>query len=84
MGGAAAPPKEKGLTDHIRKQAAVSSLLLGALAMRKFPNGLDLETLDQVVPAVTKEFNESEEGRVFFAIRKSRSGQKEAERPLSR
>jgi len=62
-------PKKKGLTDHIRKQAAVSSLLLGALAVRKFPNGLDLETLDQVVPAVTKEFNESEEGRVFFAIR---------------
>jgi len=60
-------PKKEGLSAHIRKQAAVSSLLLGALAARKFPNGLDLATVD--IPAITKEFNESEEGRVFVAIR---------------
>jgi AbiV family abortive infection protein len=54
---------------HIRKQAAVSSLLLGALMVRRFPNGVNWDILD--IAAETDAFNQSEEGRVFTAIRSS-------------
>ena len=59
------PKKERSL--HIRKQSAVASLLLGGLLVRKFPNGPDWATLDTA--ALTREFNESDEGRAFAAIR---------------
>jgi len=59
-------PNKANASAHIRKQAAVSSLLLGALVVRRFPNGVDLDTVD--FSAVTREFNDSEEGRVFMAI----------------
>jgi hypothetical protein len=36
---------------------------------RKFPTGVNWETLDQEIPAITEEFNQSEEGRVFVSIR---------------
>jgi AbiV family abortive infection protein len=62
-------PKKEGVSAHIRKQTAVASLLLGALMVRRFPRGVDWDTLD--IPAITNEFNESEEGRVFVAIRNS-------------
>ncbi len=63
-------PLPKKASAHIRKQAAVASLLLGALMVRRFPEGRpNFDTLD--IAALTKEFNESEEGRVFVAIRNS-------------
>jgi AbiV family abortive infection protein len=52
---------------HVRKQTAVASLLLGALTVRMFPSGVDGKTLD--VDAVTKTFNESDEGHLFALIR---------------
>jgi AbiV family abortive infection protein len=59
-------PKRKA-SAHLSKQAAVASLLLGSRMAKKFPKPVDVNTLD--IPAIAKEFNESEEGRVFVAIR---------------
>jgi AbiV family abortive infection protein len=63
-----AEPKGR-TTAHVRKQAAVAALLLGAKMARMFPNGVDWSTLD--VDAVTKDFNESDEGYLFRLIRES-------------
>ncbi|MGY3124998.1 AbiV family abortive infection protein [Bradyrhizobium sp. S3.14.4] len=52
---------------HIRKQTAVASLLLGALTVRMFPNGIDWKAID--FDAVTKAFNESDEGHLLALIR---------------
>src|SRR5262249_52278852 len=52
---------------HLQKQTAVASLLTGALFVRMFGEPPDPRAVD--IAAVTKAFSESEEGRVFLAIR---------------
>ncbi|MBR0732411.1 AbiV family abortive infection protein [Bradyrhizobium japonicum] len=61
-----AKPKTRQ-SKHIRKQAAVANLLAGALLARTFPNGVDWATLD--TDALTKAFNDSEEGELLVLIR---------------
>jgi hypothetical protein len=52
---------------HIRKQAAVANLLVGALLARTFPHGVDWKTLD--TDALTDAFNSSNEGQLLVLIR---------------
>jgi AbiV family abortive infection protein len=54
---------------HIQKQSAAASLLLGKLAVRTFPEGGIADLEGGKLKAVTREFNESAEGRLFAAIR---------------
>ena len=61
-----ARPK-KWQSPHIQKQAAVATLLNGALLARMFPNGVNWRTID--FDAVTKAFNDSEEGQLIVLIR---------------
>ena len=61
-----ARPK-KWQSPHIQKQAAVATLLNGALLARMFPNGVNWRTID--FDAVTKAFNDSEEGQLLVLIR---------------
>ena len=51
---------------HIQKQAAVATLLNGALLARMFPT-VDWQTID--FEAVTKAFNDSNEGQLLVLIR---------------
>ena len=61
--------KPKGSpTLHIQKQTAVSSLLLGALAAKTFPEGSIVDLADDKLTGLTQMFSESVEGRLFFAI----------------
>jgi AbiV family abortive infection protein len=66
--GPLAKPKERS-SAHVKKQTAVASLLLGAMLVRTFPNGVDWQRLN--LDALTNAFNESEEGRFFQLIRES-------------
>jgi AbiV family abortive infection protein len=60
--------KSKGrLSGHVRKQTAVASLLLSALMHRMMPEGVYVQTVN--LTALTVEFNESDEGRLFALIR---------------
>lgn len=62
------PLSTKEKSSLVRKQTAVSCLLLGGLIVRKFPNGRpDLTRL--YTAALTKEFNESDESQAVMAIR---------------
>jgi hypothetical protein len=61
--------KPKGSsTLHIQKQTAVSSLLLGALAVRTYPEGSVVDLADDELTNLNQMFSESVEGRLFFAI----------------
>ena len=53
-------------SQHIQKQAAVATLLNGALLARMFPR-VDWKTID--FNAVTKAFNDSDEGQILALIR---------------
>jgi AbiV family abortive infection protein len=53
-------------SQHIQKQAAVATLLNGALLARMFPR-VDWKTID--FDAVTKAFNDSDEGQILALIR---------------
>jgi AbiV family abortive infection protein len=60
----------KGMSMHVQKQTAVSSLLLGAMMAQRFPQRPpNLHSVD--VDALTKEFNESDAGQLFARIRDS-------------
>ncbi|KRR14543.1 AbiV family abortive infection protein [Bradyrhizobium valentinum] len=52
---------------HIQKQAAVATLLNGAFLARMFPDGVNWKTID--FDAVTKTFNDSDEGQLLVLIR---------------
>jgi hypothetical protein len=54
---------------HIQKQMAVASLLFGGLAVKTFPEGAIADLEGDKLTAVTRMFNESDEGRLFAAIR---------------
>ena len=51
-------PRSRSL--HIQKQLAVSSLLLGELAVRQFPEGGVADLEGEKLTTVTRIFNESE------------------------
>ena len=69
------PKPRKGMSLHVQKQTAVSSLLLGATMARRFQ--YRRPALDSVdVDALTKEFKESDEGRLFGKIRDSQLDQR--------
>lgn len=53
---------------HIQKQTAVASLLLGRLAIRTFPEGAVTDLECHELTAVTRMFNESDEGRLSFGM----------------
>jgi AbiV family abortive infection protein len=53
---------------HIRKQTAVSSLLVGALAVRTFPQDAAMDFANLDFNGLTKVFNESAEGQLFQVI----------------
>jgi AbiV family abortive infection protein len=53
-------------SQHVQKQAAVATLLTGALLARMFPV-VNWQTID--FDAVTKAFNESDEGQILALIR---------------
>jgi hypothetical protein len=59
---------EESSTLHIQKQTAVSSLLLGALAVRTYPEGSLVDLADDKLKGLIKMFNESVEGRLFLLI----------------
>jgi AbiV family abortive infection protein len=61
-----APLAKPKASFHIQKQTAVSSLLLGALAVRTYPEG-SIVAGDKL-KSLTKMFNESVEGRLFMLI----------------
>jgi AbiV family abortive infection protein len=60
-------PKDRSL--HIQKQLAVSSLLLGAMAVRQFPEVGVPDLKGAMLKAVTNVFNESDLGQLFQRIR---------------
>ena len=60
-------PRSRSL--HIQKQLAVSSLLLGELAVRQFPEGGVADLEGEKKTTVTRIFNESDEGQLFQRIR---------------
>jgi AbiV family abortive infection protein len=61
---------ERRRTAHVRKQAAISCLLLGSFAVKNFAHlfSQEVSATDDVVANLTKSFNESEEGRLFGHI----------------
>jgi hypothetical protein len=61
--------KAKSASLHIQKQMAVSSLLVGRLAVRTFPEGSIVDLQGNRLKTATRIFNESGEGRLFAAIR---------------
>jgi AbiV family abortive infection protein len=63
--------KPKGLqTFHLRKQAAVGSVLLALYAVKEFGDVMDgkVPLTDSIIASTTKAFNESEEGQFFHHI----------------
>jgi AbiV family abortive infection protein len=66
------PTSDERRTAHVRKQAAISCLLLGSFAVKNFAHlfGQEASATDDVVADLTKSFNESEEGRLFGHINK--------------
>ena len=62
-----APLPKKELSLHMRKQSAVACMMIGGKIVRKFPKGPDWATLDTA--ALTDEFNASDAGQAFAAIR---------------
>ena len=66
------PTSDERRTAHVRKQAAISCLLLGSFAVRNFAYLFSQEApaTDDLIAELTKSFNESEEGRLFGHINK--------------
>jgi AbiV family abortive infection protein len=61
--------KPRSSSLHIQKQMAVVSLLLGRLGARTFPEGGIADLKGDKLKTVTRMFNESDEGKLFAAIR---------------
>src|SRR6516162_2927756 len=61
------PKPRRRESAHLQKQTVIASLLTGALFVRMFAEPPNPRAVD--IAAVTKAFSESEEGRVFLAIR---------------
>jgi AbiV family abortive infection protein len=65
--------KPKGFRSwHIQKQTAVASLLVGALAVRTYPEGSIVDLANDELTSVTRTFNESDEGRLFLVIQQQK------------
>jgi AbiV family abortive infection protein len=64
-----APLAKPKASFHIQKQTAVASLLVGALAVRTYPEGSIVDPAGEKLKSLTKMFNESIEGRLFLLIR---------------
>lgn len=76
------PKQKEWRSSHVRKQAAVGSLLLGAFAVNNFKQLFETEVslTEELLSKVTKSFNESEEGQLIGHIK---NGSLEATRQLA-
>jgi AbiV family abortive infection protein len=61
--------KSKFASLHIQKQSAVASLLVGAFAIRAIHGGSIADLEGERLTALTRKFNESDAGRLFWLIR---------------